>query len=108
MATAATACRARSPGTSRRTSSASTPKAASAARRRKARTATASTWWRCSWWRARHQGRRDPRVQSDGPAGQRFTLTEPWSLLLLDDERVIHETTPIQPVGGGGHPIRWC
>jgi hypothetical protein len=37
--------------------------------------------------------------QSDGPAGQRFTLTEPWSLLLLDDERVIHETTPIQPTG---------
>jgi hypothetical protein len=41
--------------------------------------------------------------QSDGPAGQRFTLTEPWSLLLLDDERVIHETTPIQPVDGGGY-----
>jgi hypothetical protein len=37
--------------------------------------------------------------QADGPAGQRFTLTEPWSLLLLDDERVIHESTPIQPVG---------
>jgi len=35
--------------------------------------------------------------QADGPAGQRFTLTEPWSLLWLDDERVIHETTPIQP-----------
>lgn len=33
-----------------------------------------------------------------GPAGQRFTLSEPWSLLLLDDARVIHETTPIQPV----------
>lgn len=31
------------------------------------------------------------------PHGQRFTLTEPWSVLLLDDERVIHETTPIQP-----------
>jgi hypothetical protein len=31
------------------------------------------------------------------PLGQRFTLTEPWSLLLLDDTRVIHETTPIQP-----------
>ncbi len=31
------------------------------------------------------------------PFGQRFTLTEPWSLLLLDDARVIHETTPIQP-----------
>lgn len=41
--------------------------------------------------------------QADGPAGQRFTLTEPWSLLLLDDERVIHETTPIQPVDGPGH-----
>ncbi|MBC5766007.1 2OG-Fe dioxygenase family protein [Ramlibacter albus] len=41
--------------------------------------------------------------QADGPAGQRFTLTQPWSLLLLDDERVIHETTPIQPVGPHGH-----
>ena len=41
--------------------------------------------------------------QADGPAGQRFTLTEPWSLLLLDDARVIHETTPIQPVDGPGH-----
>jgi hypothetical protein len=40
--------------------------------------------------------------QADGPAGQRFTLTEPWSLLLLDDARVIHETTPIQPVGERG------
>jgi hypothetical protein len=33
-----------------------------------------------------------------GPQGQRFTLTEPWSALLLDDERVIHESTPIQPL----------
>ena len=33
-----------------------------------------------------------------GPNGQRFTLTEPWSVLLLDDARVIHETTPIQPI----------
>lgn len=32
-----------------------------------------------------------------GPNGQRFTLTEPWSVLLLDDTRVIHESTPIQP-----------
>ena len=40
---------------------------------------------------------------ADGPAGQRFTLTEPWSVLLLDDARVIHETTPIQPVDGKGH-----
>jgi hypothetical protein len=41
--------------------------------------------------------------EADGPAGQRFTLTEPWSLLLLDDERVIHESTPIQPVAAGAH-----
>jgi hypothetical protein len=33
-----------------------------------------------------------------GSAGQRFTMTEPWTLLLLDDERVIHESTPIQPL----------
>lgn len=33
-----------------------------------------------------------------GPQGVRFTLTEPWSALLLDDERVIHESTPIQPL----------
>lgn len=38
-----------------------------------------------------------------GPQGQRFTLTEPWSVLLLDDARVIHESTPIQPLAGGGH-----
>ncbi len=41
--------------------------------------------------------------ESQGPAGVRFTLTEPWSLLLLDDERVIHESTPIQPLAGGGY-----
>lgn len=35
-----------------------------------------------------------------GPAGLRFTLEQPWSLLLLDDVRVIHETTPIQPLAG--------
>lgn len=36
------------------------------------------------------------------PVGQRFTLSEPWSVLLLDDARVIHETTPIQPDGEDG------
>jgi hypothetical protein len=36
-----------------------------------------------------------------GPQGLRFTLAEPWSVLLLDDARVIHETTPIQPLGAG-------
>lgn len=35
-----------------------------------------------------------------GPQGVRFTLTEPWSVLLLDDARVIHESTPIQPQSG--------
>lgn len=35
---------------------------------------------------------------ADGPNGQRFTLTEPWSVLLLDDAEVIHESTPIQPL----------
>jgi hypothetical protein len=41
--------------------------------------------------------------EADGPNGQRFTMTEPWTLLLLDDERVIHESTPIQPLGPGAY-----
>lgn len=41
--------------------------------------------------------------QADGPQGQRFTLIEPWSMLLLDDARMIHETTPIQPSGEYGY-----
>ncbi len=41
--------------------------------------------------------------EADGPHGQRFTLSEPWTLLLLDDHRVIHESTPIQPTAAGGH-----
>jgi len=43
---------------------------------------------------------------ANGPSGMRFTMTEPWTTLLLDDERVIHETTPIQPMDSatsGGH-----
>ena len=39
---------------------------------------------------------------ADGPAGLRFTLSEPWSLLLLDDPRMIHESTAITPTGEGG------
>jgi hypothetical protein len=35
---------------------------------------------------------------NDSPKGQRFTLNQPWSLLLLDDHKIIHETTPIQPI----------
>jgi hypothetical protein len=34
--------------------------------------------------------------------GLRFTLQEPWSALLLDDTRVVHETTPIQSDAGIG------
>lgn len=39
---------------------------------------------------------------AQGPAGVRFVIEEPWSALLLDDARVIHETTPIQPAGESG------
>ena len=41
--------------------------------------------------------------EATGPDGQRFTLSEPWSLMLLDDARMIHESTPIQPIDGYGH-----
>jgi hypothetical protein len=41
--------------------------------------------------------------EADGPRGQRFTMTEPWTLLLLDDAAVIHESTPIQPLGAHGY-----
>ena len=41
--------------------------------------------------------------EANGPDGQRFTLGEPWSLLLLDDARMIHESTPIQPLDEYGH-----
>lgn len=37
-----------------------------------------------------------------GPNGLRFTLAEPWCALLLDDARVIHESTPIRPLRPGG------
>ncbi|MDB6088914.1 MAG: hypothetical protein JWN85_1698 [Gammaproteobacteria bacterium] len=48
-------------------------------------------------------GRRNVRggethvFDATGPSGVRFTMQEPWSMLLMDDARVIHETTPIQP-----------
>ena len=40
--------------------------------------------------------------EAQGTAGVRFTMQEPWTTLLLDDARVIHETTPIQADGPGG------
>jgi len=36
-------------------------------------------------------------------AGLRFTLTQPWSLLLMNDQRMIHESTPIQPLEKYGY-----
>jgi hypothetical protein len=47
----------------------------------------------------RHQikGGESRVFEANGPHGQRFTLNEPWSMLLLDDHKVIHESTPIQP-----------
>ncbi|HEX7987238.1 MAG TPA: 2OG-Fe dioxygenase family protein [Duganella sp.] len=41
--------------------------------------------------------------EADGPNGKRFTMTAPWTMLLLDDATVIHESTPIQPLSGHGH-----
>ena len=38
-----------------------------------------------------------------GHEGLRFTLEEPWSMLLLDDHRIVHETTPIQGLGEVGY-----
>ena len=38
-----------------------------------------------------------------GNEGLRFTLKEPWTMLLLDDRRIVHETTPIQGHQGLGH-----
>jgi hypothetical protein len=40
---------------------------------------------------------------AEGPTGLRFTLERPWSALVLDDARVVHETTPIQPLEAQGH-----
>jgi hypothetical protein len=41
--------------------------------------------------------------EAEGPSGLRFTMTEPWTTLMLDDRRVIHESTPIQPLESHGH-----
>ncbi len=41
--------------------------------------------------------------EADGRSGERFTLLHPWTMLVLDDHRVIHETTPIRPLGEGAY-----
>jgi hypothetical protein len=53
--------------------------------------------------RTRIRGGETRVFDADAPSGLRFTLGAPWSLLLLDDERVIHESTPIQPQLGESH-----
>ncbi|MBI3903573.1 MAG: 2OG-Fe dioxygenase family protein [Nitrosomonadales bacterium] len=53
--------------------------------------------------RANIKGGESRIFEAEGPNGMRFMLTEPWTLLILDDTRVIHETTPIQPLAEGGH-----
>ena len=40
---------------------------------------------------------------AQGSTGLRFTLAQPWSVLLMNDERMIHESTPIQPIGNYGY-----
>ena len=40
---------------------------------------------------------------TSGSAGLRFTLAQSWSVLLMNDERMIHESTPIQPLGDYGY-----
>jgi len=37
--------------------------------------------------------------EAAGNRGVRFTMAQPWSMLLMDDARVIHETTPLQSEG---------
>jgi hypothetical protein len=53
--------------------------------------------------RVRVKGGETRVFEADGPAGLRFTMSEPWTTLLLDDTRVVHESTPIQPVGDNAH-----
>jgi hypothetical protein len=51
----------------------------------------------------RHVRGGETRVfDAHGPTGVRFTMEDPWTMLLMDDARVIHETTPIQADGGTG------
>jgi hypothetical protein len=53
--------------------------------------------------RAQIKGGETRIFEADGPNGKRFTMTEPWTMLLLDDATVIHESTPIQPLAQHGH-----
>jgi hypothetical protein len=48
--------------------------------------------------RSRVRGGETRVFDADGPDGTRFTMSAPGTTLVLDDARVIHETTPIQPL----------
>jgi hypothetical protein len=52
--------------------------------------------------RTRVHGGETRVFDAHGPHGVRFTLDQPWSALLIDDARVVHESTPIQPDGPNG------
>jgi hypothetical protein len=54
--------------------------------------------------RQRIRGGETRVFDAHGPHGLRFTLGEPWSVLLLDDARMIHESTPIQPLLADARP----
>ena len=41
--------------------------------------------------------------EAEGSIGLRFTLQDSWSALLLNDAKMIHETTPIQPITSPGY-----
>jgi|SRR5579862_6584542 len=53
-------------------------------------------------------GRREVRggetrvFEAHGSSGVRFTMQARWTMLLMDDARVVHETTPIQAQQGTG------
>ena len=49
--------------------------------------------------RRRVRGGETRVFEAAGNRGVRFTMTRPWSMLLMDDARVIHETTPLQSEG---------
>ncbi len=41
--------------------------------------------------------------EAQGSIGLRFTLQDSWTALVLNDAKMIHETTPIQPIGAHGY-----
>ena len=51
--------------------------------------------------RRRVRGGETRVFEAAGSRGVRFTMAQPWSMLLMDDARVIHETTPLQSENAG-------